>query len=171
MTTQVIACPIGMIGTGDHQQRTVTGFDYGLAFNWTYGPWQSLFTDCHAPVFPFTTPNQDFVPSFGGTDVSEGQEQTYGPVNATSSPYTITLTYHVYVIGTEAESNLARVSDLTIAITPIPSGTFSIAWDRDYATFPDKAVDPSGTTTWLAVPHSEWTANGTQFTVTLTLNV
>jgi len=171
VTTQVVACPVGMIGTGDHQQRSVTGFNYGLPFTWEYGPWESVNYDCQVPIYTFTTPLQEFDPPLSGGGMSEGQEQTYGPVNASSGPYTITLTYHVYVTGTEAEANLERVSNLTIVISPIPSGTYNIVWDRDYATFPDKAVDPSGTTTWLAVPNDEWTANDSQFTVTLTVNV
>lgn len=171
VTTQVIACPVGMIGTGDHQQRTVTGFDYGLAFNWTYGPWQSVNNDCHVPVYPFNTPSNNFVPSLSGTAVIEGMEQTYGPYTVVNGPYSMTLTYHVYVTGTEAEANLARVSDLTVVLSPVPTGTLNIQWDRDYASFPDKPVDPSGTTTWLNVPNSEWTDNATSFTVTLTVSV
>lgn len=169
VTTQTIACPIGQIGTGDHQERAVTGFDYGLPFTWNYGPWVSVNNDCQDPIYTFVTPLQDFDPAFGGSAMIPGLEQTLGPVTTFSGPYTMTLTYHVYIDGVEPA--LERISDLTITLSPVPAGTLSVAWDRDYASFADQPVDPSGTTSWLAIPNSEWTDNASSFTVTLTVSV
>jgi hypothetical protein len=165
--TQVIPCTPGNIGAGITQTRVCT-FDYGLPFSWSCTPWTTIHEDCSPAIIQFITPLADFDPSLGGSGVIPGQEQTYGPYTVNSGGYSMTLTYHVYVQGDENNPPIKRLSDLTIVTTPLGTvGTLEVFWDRDYASFPNKPVDPSGTTQWLEVPNSEWTDNASQFTINL----
>lgn len=167
--SQTIPCPSTHTGTGIHQTRVCT-FDYGLPFTWNCTPWTTVSTDCTPlppPVIPFVTPTADFVPTLSGHAIFPGQEQTYGPHTVNNGGYSMTLTYHVYVQGDESNPPMERLSDLTIVLSPVPTGILEVYWDRDYAHFPNKPVDPSGTTTWLQVPNDEWTANASTFTITL----
>lgn len=164
---QTLPCPAGQIGTGIQQSR-VCVFDY-TAGVWNCTAWQTVSSDCQPAAVVFNTPSQHFVPPLSGTGYFAGQEQTYGPVSVVSQGVTMTLTYHVYVQGDESNPPMVRLSDLTVTFNPPQVGTIQVYWDRDYASFSDKPADPSGTTQWLQVPNSEWTANATAFQITLLL--
>lgn len=163
---QVLPCPPGTIGPGITQTRVCT-FDYGLAFNWVCTDWQTVISNCQPAAIQFVTPDEHFVPPLSGHGGEPGDEQTYGPYTVPNSGYNMTLTYKVYITGDGDPEPDTRLSDLTITLDPVPVGTLEVYWNRDYATFPNKSVDPSGTTQWLRVPNDEWTANSTQFTITL----
>lgn len=166
---QTIPCPEGYIGAGQDQTRVCT-FNYSTGV-WECTAWNTVAFNCTIATFVMATANQEFDPPLSGGAMVPDQEQTYGPAVASSSPagYSMTLTYHVYVVG--EEGSLERLSDLTVAVTPIPpvGSTLSVAWDRPYATFPTGATDATGSYTWSAVPNDEWTANESIFTVTMNL--
>lgn len=168
--TQHLDCGPGFTGPGYDQARTCT-FNYTTGV-WECTPWVTVGGSCVPAQIVFTTPSEHMVPSMGGSPSGEDQVQDYGPYSVTNGPWTMTLTFHGYteVVGTDSETGddiYAGFCDLTVAIAGATGRTVSVAWDRDYATFPDVVLDASGEAHWLHRPLSEWTDNPTSFTVTL----
>lgn len=168
ITFQSIPCPNGMGGTWE-QVRSCTWNVSAQA--WECTPWQTAVYSCTPLLFVFVTNLQRYSPAYKGRcnifdEGMDARSQDYIPPPVYQNGYRMDLSSTIECQGGVGSQHHL----LTIQITKdgIPaSGTVSVVWDRDYASFANKTLNGAGIATWDEL-NDQFVENPSRFTVTFT---